>query len=287
MISRIFAHNKDCVTDKELGRIDFLKKKSIIKNLTENELIRLEELENKRDESGYHIVNKAAQKYLWYIYLRRKFGELPKILTGYEYSPSAPNGILKEPYAISLIDKIAGIRLYRNKAKSKNDFVHGIVDALDEETLEESEMIHEIKTTSDRIKFNFRRGYPLDKQRYLQVQGYLAISGKEKALIHFCLVDYAESVIKEQKILHLDRFKKTGAPLIEFSDYWEKQELLMRHKNLKDKDRLFTCPVERDEEAIEKIYKKVVDCRTWITELVEFMENTKYHHIVEQNKIRI
>jgi hypothetical protein len=285
-ISRIFAHNPDCIKDTELERIEALKKKNLTKDLTDKEYARLDELENKRDESGYHIVNKPAQNYLWYIYLRRKYGDAPKILTGHEGNSFAPNGIIKEPYCIGLIEKIAGIKLYRNKLRSNNDFLHGIVDALDEEFISESEMIHEIKTTSDRIRFNFRRRYPLDKQRFLQVQGYLAISGKEKALLHHCLVDYPESMMEEQRELHLKRFIKTGTPVSDFKEYWRKQLLLFQHHNIPDKDKMFTCPVDRDESAIEKIYKKVVDCRTWLNELVEFMENTKGHHIVEQNKVR-
>jgi hypothetical protein len=287
-VSRIFAHNPDCIKESELDRIEALKKKYLIKDLTPKESARLEELENKRDDSGFHIVNKPTQNYLWFIYLNRKYGAAPKIITGHEYgNPFAPNGIIKEPYVIGLIEQVAGMKLYRNKATIKNDFLHGIVDAIDEELVEESNMVHEIKTTSDRIRFNFRRRYPLDKQRFLQAQGYLAISGKDQALIHYCLVDYPESIIQEQKKLHRDSYIKADLPVIDFENYWSKQESFFRHKNIPDKDRLFTCLVPRDEAAIEKIYKKVVDCRTWLNELVEFMENTKHHHIVEQNKIRI
>lgn len=286
-IGRIFARNSECITDKELERIDVLTKKEVIKPLTEKELARLEELENKRDESGYHIVNKPTQNYLWFIYLKRKYGAAPKIFTGHEGNQFAPNGIIKEPYAINLVEQIAGIKLYRNKVRSYNDFLHGVVDAFDAEVASESEMVHEIKTTSDRIRFNFRRRYPLDKQRLLQVQGYLAISGKDKALLHHCLVDYPESTISEQREMHLQKYINADMSITEFDNYWNIQEDLFRHKNIPDKDRLFTCVVDRDEAYIEKIYKKVVDCRTWLTELVEFMENTKSYHIVEPNKIRL
>lgn len=285
-ISRIFAKHPECISDKELDRIDVLKKKDITTHLTEKESNRLEELENKRDESGYHIVNKPTQNYLWFIYLKRKYGNYPRILTGHEGNPYAPNGTLKEPYSIGLIEKVSGIKLFRNKVRQKNDYVHGIIDAFDQPICSESNMVHEIKTTSDRIKFNFKRRYPLEKTNYLQLQGYLSISGNDSGIIHHCLVDYPASVILEQKSLHRNRFINSGGSFAEFDEYWDKYEPLFRHENVPDKDRVFSCPVDRDEEAIDKIYKKVVDCRTWLTELVEFMENTKNINIVEQNKIR-
>ena len=71
-IIRIFARNADCISDKELERIETLLQKSVLKDLTPKEEERLEELQNKRDESGHHIVNRSAQKYLWFIYLQRK-----------------------------------------------------------------------------------------------------------------------------------------------------------------------------------------------------------------------
>lgn len=285
-IVRIFSHNSYCITDKELDRIETLLQKDVLKGLTDKETERLEELQNKRDESGHHIINSAAQKYLWFIYLQRKFGSFPNIITGYEGNPYAPNGTRKEPHVISLIEDITGIKVFRNKVRQKNDYLHGIIDAFDNEIPAESISIHEIKTTSDRIKFNFRRRYPLDKHKFLQAQGYLAISGKDNAIIHYCLLDYPDSVICQQKDLHYKRFIGINNSSEGFSGYWDKQERAMLHGTIPQKDRIFSCSVDRNEEAIDKIYRKVVDCRTWLTELVEFMENTKNINIVEPNKIR-
>lgn len=285
-IIRIFARNADCISDKELERIETLLQKSVLKDLTPKEEERLEELQNKRDESGHHIVNRSAQKYLWFIYLQRKFGILPRILTGYEVNPYAPNGTRKEPHVISLIENVSGIKIFRNKVRQKNDYLHGIIDAFDNEIPAESISIHEIKTTSDRIRFNFRRRYPLDKQKFLQAQGYLAISGKDNAIIHYCLLGYPDTVIVEQKELHYKRYVHINRSSDGFSEYWEKQERALVHGTIPEKDRIFSCSIDRNEEAIENIYKKVVDCRMWLNELVEFMENTKNINIVEPNKIR-
>lgn len=285
-IIRIFANNADCITDKELDRIETLLQKSVLKDLTDKESERLIELQNKRDESGYHIVNRPAQKYLWFIYLQRKFGAFPQIITGYEGNPFAPNGTRKEPHVISLIENTSGLKLFRNKVRQKNDYLHGIIDAFDNEIPDESISVHEIKTTSDRVKFNFRRRYPLDKHNFLQIQGYLAISGKDNAIIHYCLLDYPDSVISEQKELHYKKYIYLNESSDGFPEYWEKQEMALVHGTVPEKDRIFSCSIDRNEEAIEKIYKKVVDCRTWLVELVEFMENTKNINIVEPNKIR-
>lgn len=287
-IGKLFARNKDCITDKELKRIDELIAKERIGKITPKEGERLDFLEDKKAESSPHIIGIGAQMYLLYIYTIKKYGKEPKLFTdGPGMNPSAANGILKENYSINLISRIYGKQLYRNKKTIKNDRLLGIIDAWDTQEWEDSDCVHEIKTTSDICKFNIRKRYPLSKDALLQVQGYMALTGKEIAEVNFCLVDHPESVILEQKEALFKYLCPDGIPDSRFNDEWATMESRLRFAHVPDRERIFTCIVDRNEELIDRIYKKVDDCRKWLNDYVEFDNGVCQGRYVDANKIRI
>lgn len=286
-LHRIFAHNADCITEKEEKRLQELLLKDRLSSLTEKESERLEVLQDKKDESDPHIVSRSAQMYLLFRYFIVKYGKFPNLFTHGYINPSAANGVLKEPYSIELISRISGIKLYRNKQTIKSEYLTGVIDAWDSPDWQESKLVHEIKTTSNACKFLLRKRYPLTKLNILQAQGYMALTDKDTCHIHFCLVDFPESTISEQ---HDELFSYLCPDRIvtdKFTEEWTAMENRLRFSNIPDKDRIFTCKVERDEEIIGKIYKKIMDCRKWLNDFVEFNETADKHKFVSPNKVRI
>jgi hypothetical protein len=287
-LGKIFARNTECITDKELQRIEALQSKEIAGTLKEKELDRLEFLIGKRDESDPHIISKAAMAYLLYIYMIKKYGKPVELLSTDGYMPpAAKNGILKENYSIDLIERLYGKKLYRNKQTLKNERLMGIIDAWDTQNWENSDCVHEIKTTSNSVKFQMWKRYPLSKPILLQVQGYMAITGKDVAEVNFCLVDHPESVISDER----DCLKKylcgDGEEDSRFAEEWAIREDRLRFKYMPDRHRIFTCIVHRDDEAIEKIYEKVDNCRKWLTDFEAFDEEILQGRYVNANKIRL
>lgn len=283
----IFAKNSDCITPGEEKRLQDLLLKEKLGKLTETQLDRIEVLQEKKDASEPHIVSRGAQTYLLYVYTLKRYGKPEKLIIEGDINPAAANGILKEPFVIDLVYRISGIKLYRNKKTLRNEYLHGVVDAWDSEDWESSKLVHEVKTTSDACKFFLRKRYPLSKAQYLQAQGYLALSDRDTANVHFCLVDHHESVIAEQRQLLFNYLCPDGCETARFAEEWSKKEGKLRFKHIPDKDRIFTCPVARNDEVIDKIYKKVKDCRKWLNDFSDFNENRPDHHFVDQNKIRL
>lgn len=286
-LGRIFAKNPDCISESELKRIDVLIGKERIGKITSKEIDRLDFLQDKKDESDPHIVGRGAQMYLLYIYCIKKYGKPVKLFTDGFMQPSASNGILKEPYSIDLISRIYNKKLYRNKQTIKNDRLLGIIDAWDSEDWRDSDCVHEIKTTSDICKFLIRKRYPLSKQTFLQMQGYMALTDKNIAEVNFCLVDHSESTITEQKTALLKYLCSDGFATSRFHEEWVKMENKLRFAEVPDRERIFTCIVERNDEIIDRIYKKVDDCRKWLNDYAEFDDGINQGRYVDANKIRI
>lgn len=270
-LPKIFANNSHSINKTEIKRIEtLLLKESVKGELTPDEYERLEELQDKQNHSSPHTVGVGAQAYLLFIYSLKKYGKAAKLISDSLMEPSAVNGILKENYVINLIEEHRGIKLYRNKATLKNDYLRGIPDAFDDEDWKRSKFVHEIKTTNNRVKFLNRKRYPMTISRFLQVQGYMALTGKKKAAIHHCLVDHPESVINDQKEKMFNYFCPDGNETSHFRDEWALMEAKLRFSDMPPSDRIFTCYVEMDRRIIDKIYNRVQVCRDWLNDFVEF-----------------
>lgn len=275
-LPKIFAHNSQGVSEKEVKRITDLQLKESVKGkLTPAEYERLEKLQEKQKYSDPHTVGIGGQSYLLFLYALKKYGQPAKIISDSIGEPSASNGILKENYAIKLLDDHYGIKIYRSKARIKNDYLLGIPDAFDDEDWTKSKFVHEIKTTSNRVKFLTKKRYPLNNHNFLQIQGYMALTGKKRAAIHHCLVDYSEIIIQEQRKKLFDYLCPDGYETATFLEEWSDKEGKLRFSDMKPESRIFSCFVDRDDRIINKIYKKVQVCRDWLNDYAKFNEEVE------------
>lgn len=270
-LTKIFAGNSQGISDKQDKRIKALELKESVKGeLPPGEEATLYKLLEKQKYSAPHSVGIGGQSYLLYLYTMKKYGKPAKLITDSLGEPSARNGVLKENYAIQLLNDHYGIKIYRSKIKIKNEYLNGIPDAFDDEDWNLSLMVHEIKTTSNIIKFLTKKRYPLTTHNFLQLQGYMGLTGKKKAAIHHCLVDYAEIVIEDQRKRLFDYFCPDGYETARFLEAWRELENKLRFLDMKPENRIFSCFVDRDDRIIDKIYKKVQVCRDWLNDYAEF-----------------
>ena len=270
-LPKIFANNSQGINEKQLKRINALELKESVKGeLPPGEEATLYKLLERQKYAAPHSVGIGGQSYLLFLYALKKYGKAAKLITDSLGEPSASNGILKENYAIKLLNDHYGIKIYRSKAKIKNEYLNGIPDAFDDEDWKLSLMGHEIKTTSNRIKFLTKKRYPLNIHNFLQLQGYMALTDKKRACIHHCLVDYSEIIISDQRQRLFDYFCPDGYETARFLEAWAELEGKLRFSDMKPENRIFSCFVDRDDRIVEKIYKKVQVCRDWLNDYVEF-----------------
>lgn len=266
-LSKIFVNNSLGIKDKERERVKTLLLKEELKGeLTEKEYARIDELQEKERFSALHSVGTGASAYLLYLYSLKKYGRPAKIEGHGTHEPSARNGILKENTVIDMLENNTGIKIYRSKVRIKSDYLLGIPDAFDDENWERSKLVHEIKTTSNRIKFMNKKVYPVTVHNFLQVQGYLALTGKKKAAIHHSLVDYSEEIIYDQRTRMFNYFCPDGYETSRFLEAWRVKEGQLRFADMNPVERTFSCFIDRHEPTIKKIHKKIQVCRDWLNE---------------------
>ncbi len=133
------------------------------------------------------LLSKTTQSYLQEIYIEEVYGRKKEITSKY-----LDKGLYCEEDSLELASKHYEKLLIKNKKRMENDFITGIPDILYGKT-----RIIDIKTSWDIFTFIHVDG--TDKMYFWQLQGYLALTGRRKAELIYCLVDTPEHLIVSEK----------------------------------------------------------------------------------------
>jgi hypothetical protein len=133
----------------------------------------------------------------------------------------------------------------------------------------ESESIIDIKSSWDIETFMDNLGKPLYAGYWWQIQGYLAITGAKIGEVAYCLVNTPPSILNHEKYKLMERLD--AATELDSAYIKKEKELIsnMTFDDIPEEDRVIRFLVERDDEAIEKVYRKVEKCREYLAEIEE------------------
>lgn len=178
-------------------------------------------------------------------------------------------GKLAEQDAIELVSYVRNIRLTKNEERVDNQFLTGIPDVFLGESIYNADYILDVKSSWDIETFLSNLGKPLNSAYWWQIQGYMAITGAKVGEVVYCLVNTPQSIINSEAYRLQERMDVVTDADPAF--IYEKQRLInnMTFDDMPVKDRIIRFLVERDEEAIEKVYKKVGRCREHLAEIEE------------------
>lgn len=176
-------------------------------------------------------------------------------------------GTLAEMDSINLISRLQGVQYEKNEERVSNDYLTGIPDVFLGKSIYEAEYVIDIKTSWDIETFLNNLNKPLCNSYWWQIQGYLAITGAKLGEVSYCLVDTPTSIINNELYKLKERMDvvtdEDPAYLI------KQQELInnMTFGDMPESERRLRFYVERDDEAIQKVYRKVELCREYLNEI--------------------
>lgn len=146
-------------------------------------------------------------------------------------------GIECEQLGIDRLNETFKEMYIKNEKEFENDYITGTPDIVG------NDLIIDIKNSWDCFTFPlFEKDIP-NKDYYWQLQGYMALTGKEKAQLVYVLEDYID----------------------EYSNVYD-------YLGVDNKYRIKVFDTEIDYEAIELINSKVRKCRAYITNLINELE---------------
>lgn len=229
------------------------------------------------------ILSEGTKKLLKEIYLSEAYGSRYKLLSPFppEGVPQMVRGIKTEANCLELLRQVDGCTYFKYKKPIHNDWLTGILDVLDAADLKSATKIFDIKSSSSAESFFCKKDAPFTKQNKLQMQGYLAITGKEVGEITHCLVGYSEETISEQYQLLKEKMCQDGIETLEFLHAWSKAENDMRYSYLAPSIRVVGVKVNRDEDCIAEIYDTISVCREWLNQYHKDHQSFKINRYIE------
>ncbi len=228
---------------------------------------KIAELEPSKDDDP---LPQTAKSYLKKYYAYLKYGKWSVSLDkGNKYTNK---GKLAEEDSITLLSRLDKIFLVKNEDRLENEFLTGIPDIIVRDGELKVIYIYDAKTSWDVETFFDNLDNDLNPLYWWQIQGYFALTGCDRGEVSYCLVNTPESLLEGEKYALLRRFDVVTEEAPEFKAAY--QDLLNNatFDDIPIERRRLKFIVERDEEAIQKIYKRIEKCREYLTHLQDLHE---------------
>jgi hypothetical protein len=202
------------------------------------------------------VLSKTAQKHLIEVYIAEKYGRKRDIQT-----KQMKKGVEAEQDSIDLLSMYLKLPFSKNEERFKNDFITGLPDIINGDT------IIDIKSSYDLWTFLGNIPDKLDNLYYWQMQSYMWLTGTRNATIAYCLVNTPENIIQQEKYYLLKKMDVISEESLEFIKEAMKIEFNMTFDDISINERILTFNVNRSEDDILRIEKKVLKARTFLQEL--------------------
>lgn len=219
------------------------------------------QLELIKDEE---ILSESCKTYLIQSYVLSKYGRIREITT-----KQMVKGTISEEDSIQLFSHLEGVPYKKNLYRLSNDFISGTPDLHDGEEIWDCNEVIDIKSCWDIFTFLSNVAEPENDMYYWQIQGYMALTGAKIGTIAYCLVNTPDSIIEGEKYILL---RKMDVATEDDPSYKKEVSVLMANRKFDDippQERLLTFSVDRNEDDIAKMYKRVVKCREFLYEFEE------------------
>jgi hypothetical protein len=194
-----------------------------------------------------------------------------------------------EEDSITLLSRVKKIMFKKNSERLENLFVSGEPDIFTGESIKQADEIFDTKTSWSAHTFFRAKNSELDDNYFFQGHGYMYLTGAKKHTVAYCLVNGTAQAIEDEKrrlgwqMGVIDQHDtsneayKHRCKQIEINHIFDLELFKSHnpgfdfHNDLKEwkfdipkEERVHSFTFERDEQVIEAIIKRVVECRQWI-----------------------
>lgn len=205
--------------------------------------------------SKSETLSETTKSYLLECWVKSKYGREKDISNKY-----MEKGLFCEEDSLDLVSKVVYNRpVFKNKARYENEFITGTPDLITEDH------VLDIKTSWDIFTFF---NSDVSKAYYWQLQGYMALTGKRRAVLCYCLVNAPEHLIEDEKRRLAWKMglidPESNAKYLEKSKQLEKN---MTFTDIPESDRVIRFNIEYNEEDVQRLYSRVEQCREYMNDL--------------------
>jgi hypothetical protein len=207
--------------------------------------------------SKSEILSQTAKTYVEEQVLQAKYGIVKTFNSRY-----TDKGNLVEDESIKLASDVLDLGfILKNDEHFSNEWLTGTPD------VNTDTILLDVKSSWDATTFPFFATEIPTKDYYYQLQGYMWLTGKQKSLLVYCLVNTPLDMVQDEI-----RRAHWNANLLEESlDLIDEVQKRHNFDHIPDNRRVKVFEVERDDEVIEQIKERVELCREYYETLYNFL----------------
>ena len=208
---------------------------------------------NSRSKS--EVLSKTCKSYLQELAIEEMYGIKKEFSSRY-----TDKGIAVERNSIDLIQLVSDFGfMYKNEEHFENDFLTGTPD------VNTDNILLDVKSSYDASTFPWFEEEIPNKDYYYQLQGYMALTGKRKSVLAYCLVNTPFQIVEDEV-----RRAHWKEHLIDESEEL-RADVEARHNfdHIPPEKRIKTFEVRYDKEVIKAIYERIKECRKYYETLIQ------------------
>lgn len=225
--------------------------------------------EPRNAESGKKTLSETCKAQLFETYVSAKYGRDPEVENKY-----IMKGLMVEEESLKLYDKMKTGRIKKNDFIIENKYIKGSPALFTGEDIIHADTVILLKSSWDIFSF-FRAGSEkLNPKYYWQLQGYMALTGAQKGRIVHCLVNTPDALIEDEKRRLLWKMGIYNDANKTYQRGCNELEKNMRFDDIPVEERINEITVDRSDDNIERLYRRIVDCRRFMNE-----------HLFKQNEV--
>lgn len=195
-------------------------------------------------------------------------------------------GLETEEDCLTLLSLEKKLFLKKNEERLSNDFITGIPDTYEGKSVIGTEEGYDTKSAFDWTTLPYKSD-SADKKYVFQAHGYMALTGAKKWNIVHCLVNAPAEMIDDEKKRLSYKIKSLDVEsspeyieqckIVERNMIFDLGEFMNRYPyydlandkaewsfDIPRSQRIVVFPVFRDQEVIDSIYARILECRIWI-----------------------
>lgn len=197
----------------------------------------------------------GPKTFLGQIFKEELFGKAGQIKSKY-----LDKGLLVEEESINLYNSVHKTSYSKNSKRYDNKHVTGEPDIF-------SDVLIDIKSSWDHNTFPLTSENIPNKDYYWQLQGYMDLTNKDTSKLVYCLVDTPDEIIHHEIKVITSKLGVIDIPEDLENDIWDG----LKFNKINPKLRIKEFVVERNQEDIDAIYKRVELARGYLNDLNQLL----------------
>lgn len=211
-------------------------------------------------------LSETTKTYLTTRYIEIKYGRRTEIKSKY-----LERGKGSEEDSVTMLSQFEGDIFDKNEEQFSNEWITGTPDLFRRDENKAITEVLDIKTCWSLETMLSNLNKPLNTLYEAQMQSYMALTGANTAWVCYCLPDFDLGFIEAEKIKlftqNQDKYTTELSP-----QYLKDCAILERNYIFNDiplSEKIIKFKVDRDEDFIQKIYRKVEKSRLYLENLEE------------------